>query len=63
MVNNQKGAYCNKKNTEGSTTETAEQFNLQGLLMSQFYYSSHFNKYYEILLQKHYKDSKYIAVT
>lgn len=32
--------------------QTAEQFDLQGLLLSQFHYSSHFNKYYEILLQK-----------
>lgn len=62
-MNNQKGAYCKKNNTEGSMTETAEQFNLQGLLLSQFYYSRHFNKYYEILLQNQYKDSKYIAVT
>lgn len=42
----------NKKNAEDSATEAAEQFDLQGLLLSRFHYSGHFNKYYKILLQK-----------
>ena len=42
-----------RKNTKGSTTETAEQFDLQGLILPQFHGSGYFNISYEITLQKH----------
>lgn len=42
-----------RRNTEGSTTETAEQFDLQGLILPQFHGSGYFNISYEITSQKH----------